>query len=183
MTEKKATRVRERQNPLRERYKTVPDEAMIVDRAKTTGGTDNDPFHGRVVPGSRDYGITWPFGIHHAVGGYHDAPNPGDLLCAALAACLDSTIRMIADHLDIVLTALEVDVAGHVDVSGSLLVERSVPVGFQSMRCSVDIQAAKDTNPKLMKTLLSAAENSCVVMQTLRAWVAVETHVNGAAHA
>lgn len=28
------------------------------------------------------------FGIHRAIGGFHDYPNPGDLLNAALAACL-----------------------------------------------------------------------------------------------
>lgn len=179
MTAHDTTRVRERQDPLRERYKVTPEEAAITDRARTTGGVGTDPFHGAVVPGSEDYGVEWAFGIHHAVGGDHDAPNPGDVLCAALAVCLDSTLRIIADRLGVTLTSLEVDVSADVDVRGTLLVDRTVPVGFQSMRCHVDVQAAEGTDPKLMQKLLAAAEHSCVVLQTLRSGVPVETSVGG----
>lgn len=179
MTEKEATDVRERQDHLRERYKDAPEEAAITDRARSTGGIDTDPFHGHVVPGSKDYGVKWSFGIHHAVGGFHDAPNPGDILCAALAACLDSTLRMIADRLGIKLISLEVKVTANVDVRGTLNVDRTVPVEFQQMRCHVDVQAAEGTETKLMKKLLAAAEHSCVVLQTLRSGVSVETSVSG----
>lgn len=175
MVEAKTVNVRARQNPLRERYKEVPEEALITDRARTTGGVETDPFHGSLVPGSQEYGIVWPFSIHSAVGGFHDGPNPGDLLCAALAACLDSAIRMIASHLGISLTFLEVDVTADVDVRGTLTVDRTVPVGFQTMRCHVTLQAAEGTNPRLMEKLVAAAEYSCVTLQTLRAGVAVET--------
>lgn len=180
MTEQDVKSMRERQDPLRERYEAAPEEAKITDRARTTEGTETDPFHGFVVPGSEDFGVKWPFGIHRAVGGYHDAPNPGDVLCAALAVCLDSTIRMIAERLGVGLTSLEVDVTADVDVRGTLLVDRTVPVGFQSMRCHVDVQAAAGTDPKLMKKLLAAAEHSCVVLQTLRSGVPVETSFGGA---
>ena len=179
MTEHNTSSVRERQAPLRERYKDSPGAAAITDEARTTGGTDTDPFHGQVVPGSEDHGVTWPFGIHRAVGGHHDAPNPGDVLCAAPAVCLDSTIRMIADRLGIQLTSLEVNVTADVDVRGTLLVDRTVPVGFQSMQCNVDVQAAEGTNPQLMQKLLAAAEHSCVVLQTLRSGVPVETSFDG----
>lgn len=179
MAEKDSTSVRERQDPLRERYQIAPEEAAITDRARTTGGTDADPFHGFVLAGSADFGVRWPFGIHRAVGGDHDAPNPGDVLCAALAACLDSTIRMIAERLGVSLSSLEVDVTAEVDVRGTLLVDSTVPVGFQSMRCDVDVQAAEGTDPKLVQKLLDAAEHSCVVLQTLRSGVPVETRFNG----
>ncbi|MDZ7780753.1 MAG: OsmC family protein [Gemmatimonadota bacterium] len=179
MAEKDSTSVRERQDPLRERYKAAPEEAAITDRARTTGGTNADPFHGFVLAGSEDFGVSWPFGIHRAVGGYHDAPNPGDVLCAALAACLDSTIRMIAERLDVTLKLLEVAVTADVDVRGTLLVDRTVPVGFQSMRCHVDVQVAEGTDPKRVQNLLDAAEHSCVVLQTLRSGVPVETHFSG----
>lgn len=175
MAESTAHDVRSRQDPLRERYKTAPAEAMITDHARTKDGTRIDPFHGRVVPGSKDYGIDWPFGIHHAVGGYHDGPNPGDILCAALATCLDSTIRMIAGRLGVRLLELEVDVEANVDVRGTLIVDRSVPVGFQKMRCSARLQPAEGTDPELVKRLLAAAEHSCIVLQTLRSGIPVET--------
>ena len=179
MREAKTVNVRTRQHPLRERYKEAPGDALIADRAKTTGGVATDPFHGSVVPGSQEYGIVWPFSIHSVVGGYHDGPNPGDLLCAALAACLDSTIRIIANLLGVILTSLEVDVSADVDARGTLVVDRTVPVGFQTMRCHVTLQAAEGTNPRLMEKLLAAAEYSCVTLQTLRSGVSVETRFQG----
>jgi len=180
MSEHDATGVRQRQDPLRKRYQVAPAEASITDRARTTGGVDSDPFHGRVRAGSKDHGSAWPFGIHPAVGGFGDAPNPGDVLCAALAACLDSTLRMIAERLGIALTSLEVEVTAEVDVRGTLLVDKDVPVGFQAMTCRVDVQAVPGTDPRLLKKLIAASENSCVVLQTLRSGVSVETRVNAA---
>jgi uncharacterized OsmC-like protein len=167
--------VRSRQDPLRKHYKVSPEDARITDRAKTSGGTGMDPFHGKVVPGSEDHGVEWPFGIHRAVGGFHDGPNPGDLLAAALAACLDSTIRVIAGRMGVSLTSLSVEVVGEIDVRGCLLVDREVPVGFQEMRCHVALEAANGTDPQFVQMLLAASENSCVNFQTLRSGVRITT--------
>jgi uncharacterized OsmC-like protein len=164
-----------RQAPLRELYGKIPEEAMIPDRGRSTGGLETDPFHGYVKPGSKDYGVVWPFGIHSAVGGDHDAPNPGDMLCVALAACMDSTIRMLAEHLGMTLTSLDVEVLAEVDVRGCLVVDRKVPVGFQKMKCRVNIQTTEGTDPKLVDMLKAASEYSCVVMNTLRSGVPIET--------
>lgn len=180
MTKKDALSVRERQDPLRQRYVGAPAEALITDGAKTTWNHDASPFHGQVVPGTKDYGVVWPFGIHHAVGGYHDAPNPGDMLCAALAACLDSTLRIIADRLGISLTKLEVEVTAEVDVRGTLMVDRAVPVGFQTMRCQVKIGTAEGTDSKLVQKLVAASEHSCVNLRTLLANLPIETSVHEA---
>ncbi|PVV11756.1 MAG: hypothetical protein B6D77_06235 [gamma proteobacterium symbiont of Ctena orbiculata] len=170
--------VRDRQTPLQQRYQVNPDEALINDQARTSGGVENDPFHGTVHPGKPDTSVALHFGIHSAVGGYHDAPNPGDLLCAALAACLDSTLRIIADRLGVRLQSLEVAVLGEVDVRGTLMVDRMVQVGFHKMSCRIDIQAEKQTDPRLVEKLIAAAEHSCVTLQTLRSGVNVETSVN-----
>ena len=178
MNNKDVTGVRARQDPLCKRYKETPEEAVITDRARTTGGVDTDPFHGHVVVGNKEHGAVLPFGIHRAVGGYSDAPNPGDILCAALAACLDSTIRIISDRLGVALTSLEVEVTADVDVRGTLIVDKNVPVGFQAMRCHVNVQAADGTDPRLMKKLVAASEHSCVNLQTLRSSVSIETSLS-----
>jgi uncharacterized OsmC-like protein len=173
---KKASLVRQRQEPLCERYRGAPAEAWINDGAQTISACGGDAFHGVVVPAN---GGDAPvqFGIHRAVGGFHDYPNPGDLLSAALAACFDSTLRMIADRLGVRLETLEVRVDSECDVRGCLLVERTVPVGFQRMRCGVRLRAKDHIDEETIKMLLGAAEHSCVVMQTLRNGVVVETHV------
>jgi uncharacterized OsmC-like protein len=84
---------------------------------------------------------------------------------------------MIADHLGIRLESLEVKVDAECDVRGCLLVERTVPVGFQRMRCGVRLQTKDNIDEETIRMLLAAAEHSCVVMQTLRNGVAVQTQV------
>src|SRR4029079_2211277 len=71
--------VQRRQDPLRARYSIATAEARIVDAAQTISACGWDAFHGVVVPNN---GVDAPlqFGIHRTVGGFHDHPNPGDLL-------------------------------------------------------------------------------------------------------
>ena len=89
---------------------------------------------GSVQIGAPDFGVTAPVGVHRAVGGMHDLPVPGDILCAALVACVDTTIRILSNHLGIPLSSLEVDVQADCDVRGTLLVD---PFRFElvSIRC------------------------------------------------
>jgi uncharacterized OsmC-like protein len=176
MAKAKANLVQQRQNPLRDLYRRVPAEAWISDGARTINGCGDDPFHGAVVPNNSPE-APLRFGIHRAVGGDHDFPNPGDLLSAALAACFDSTLRMIAEHLGIRLKSVEVEVDAEVDVRGCLLVERSVPVGFQNMLCRVRLEPEDRLQSEQLQMLLAATEQSCVVFQTLRNGVAVRAQI------
>jgi uncharacterized OsmC-like protein len=176
MATRKASLVQQRQEPLRDRYRTAPTEAWISDGAMTINACGGDPFHGDVLPANSRSG-PMRFGIHRAIGGDHDYPNPGDLLAAALAACFDSTLRMLADHLGIRLRSLDVTVDAECDVRGCLLVDRSVPVGFQNMRCSVRLQPEGPVEDEKLTMLVAAAEKSCVVLQTLRHGVPVQTQV------
>lgn len=180
--------VARRQDPLCRHYHTAPDDAWITDAAHTRGGAATDPFHGEVVAGSV-HPDRMAFGIHRAVGGDHDRPNPGDLLCAALASCLDAALRMIADRLGIEILELSVHVIASVDVRGTLLVDRDVPVGFQSMRATVALTVPEGTDQRLLERLAAATEHSCVNLQTLRAGTDVRTEFQlsaaepGGAHA
>lgn len=164
---------KQRQDPLRERYRTAPKEAWIVDTAATVAKSVKDPFHCTVAPGG-GHGELWEAGIHRAIGGYHDRANPGDILCAALASCFHSTLQIIADRLEVPVARLEVSVQAEVDARGTLLVDRNVPVGFQKMNCEVRLEPAANVPIEKVKMLLAAAEYSCVVLQTLRSGVQVQ---------
>ena len=118
------------------------------------------------LDGGRPTDLT--FGVHKAVGGEGDYPVPGELLCAAVATCLDSTIRIIANRMHIELGSLQVQVEAQVDVRGTLLVERHVPVGFQTINVEVRLDALQDVESRKVDMLLRAAEHSCIVIQTLR---------------
>ena len=138
--------------------------------------------HGTVVAEnmadpSRPSRVAWRYGIDQAVGGLHDAPNPAEMLCAALAACADGSIRMLADLLRVQLTDLAVEVSGQVDVRGTLGIDRSVAVGFERLGMTVRIQAVPDAPPEGIGRLIDAAERACIVLDTLRRGVPVDVTV------
>lgn len=168
------TSVHNAQKPLRAKYKATPAAAVVTDHARACGASAADPFHSSVEP-MDGCGVSIPVGVHAALGGPHDAPTPGDLLCAALAACQDSAVRMVANLLGVELLALEVRVSAEVDVRGAMALDAAVPVGFQSMRCEVQLQAKEGTPPELLEKLRVAAERCCVVQQTLKSPPPVET--------
>jgi uncharacterized OsmC-like protein len=165
-----------RQAPLRRLYQERPEEALTRKTARTTSTNiaPTDPFHGEVEIGD-GYGTVVRFGLDRYVGGLHDAPNPGDLLCAALASCADGAIRMIADRLGITLTALEVEVTGELDVRGCLLVDRDVRVGFERLSCRVRLAASDGTDRRRLDALVAAADRVCVNLDTLRSGIDVTT--------
>jgi uncharacterized OsmC-like protein len=168
-----ASFVRQRQAPLRERYAEHPDEAITVKYARTVTAPGLDCIHGVVIPG-KDYDVTWQLGIDRTVGGDQDAPNPGDVLCAALASCMDGMVRMVGDIMAIELTNVSVEVVGDVDVRGTMAIDPAAPIGFRSMTCTVNLQTAPGTDPRQIHALRATTERLCVNLQTLRAGVPVE---------
>jgi uncharacterized OsmC-like protein len=164
--------VLKRQAPLRTSYQQQPDQARIVKHVRTAMLDGTDALHGAVIPGD-SYNVTIKYGIDRAVGGYHDAPNPGELLCAALAACADATLRMVADTLGVVVEDLEVEVLGRVDVRASLGMNVDTPVAFQALECKVHLQVAEQTPTALVQRLLTGAELSCINLATLKNGVPV----------
>lgn len=106
------------------------------------------------------------------MGGDHDLPNPSDILCAALASCFESTIRLISNRLDIQLSETKVTASAEVDVRGTLMIDKSVSVGYQSMHLDV-VLVSHAPNQKIMNILLRAAEQSCIVYQTIKRGVPI----------
>ena len=164
--------VREGQASLREAYRNDPQLAWVVDHASVEAVDLQDPFHGSVRVGTRSptqVGVA----VHGALGGPHDAPCPGDLLCGALASCQEASLRMVANLYGVQLTALKIDVRGGVDVRGTLGMAPQVPVAFQWLEVDVFLRAAAHTPAERVPQILKAAERACVVLQTLRAGVPV----------
>jgi uncharacterized OsmC-like protein len=166
--------VRSRQAPLKAAFRERPQEALTRKWAATSAREVpvTDPFHGEVEVGA-GYGTLVRYGIDHAVGGLHDQPNPGDLLCAALAACADATIRMAAEAFGVTLEDLTVEVTSDWDARGALGVNREVRVGLQALECRISLTAAPDTDPRLLDKIISAGERYCVILDTLRGGVDV----------
>jgi uncharacterized OsmC-like protein len=158
--------VHRRQMELNKIYVANPNQASIVDSSVVVGQNLSDPFRTEVLISS-EFKVPMKIGVHRAVGGDHDYPNPGDLLCAALAACVESTLRMIASRLEIELFETKIVVTANIDVRGTLIMDKSVPVGFQSMHIAMEI-GARNISDKMIHTLVNATKRSCVVYQTLK---------------
>jgi uncharacterized OsmC-like protein len=172
-----------RQQALRELYAEHPEAATIRKRVRTGPGGDGDPFHSTVVPQNvphpeRPYGVEWRIGPDEAVGGLHDAPNPGDLLCGALAGCFDGTVRMIAGLLGVELEQLEVEASASMDVRGALAIDPEIRVGLQAMRLHVRLRPAPGTPAHVTDALTRAAERYCITLDTLRGGLPVEVAVD-----
>jgi hypothetical protein len=167
--------VRERQQPLRALYAEHPEEAITFKRVRAVNAPDSDAMHGRVVATAPEYeGLVWRYGTDRKLGGPHDAPNGGEILCAALAACMDNSFRLIADHLGVELSDLEVEVTGDVDVRGCMAIHPDVRPGFRWMAVEARIQPAAGTDPRLMAGGGARAPRLCVTLDTLRDGVPVE---------
>ncbi|TXN37820.1 OsmC family protein [Flagellimonas hymeniacidonis] len=158
--------VHERHLVLKEKYLEDSTSGWITDSAEVIGINLHDPFRTSVSINNK-MKVPFKIGVHNAVGGDHDFPNPGDLLCASLASCFESTIRLISNKLGIELIETKINATAQVDVRGTLMFDKSVPVEFQSMHIDALI-IAKNTTEKLLHQLIEGAKRSCIVYQTIK---------------
>ena len=166
--------IRARQAPIRQRYLDDPDNAVEV--LSVHGGASDlaDPLHVVVSPDSMP-DVLFLSGAHAAVGGDGDVPCSGDLLLAALAACQETTLRMVAANMGIDLEELEVSVEADWDPRGTLAMGRDFPVGITAIRAHTRVVVRGDEREERARRLLHSAERYCVILQTLQAGVPVES--------
>lgn len=153
--------LRERQEPLKQRYRDEPGEARITLMAKGSEGDDAVACSvdlGRMVQGAE---------AHEGVGGPGTGACSGDLLLGALAACAQLTCQMVAASMGIETRSIQVEVEGDLDLRGTFGVSREVPVGFEAIRLAFRIDAPGADEDELA-SLIEKTERYCTVLQTLR---------------
>jgi uncharacterized OsmC-like protein len=154
------------QAPLKDAYRADPTSARITLRAR--GSQTDVPVSCSVDLGRAVYEAQ----AHGGVGGAGTGACSGDLLLGALAACAQLTCQMVAESMGLA-ARIEVEVEGELDLRGTLGVDRHAPVGFESIRVRLDVDAP-GASPEQLK-LLERTERHCVVLQTLRSPPPVET--------
>lgn len=160
--------VRERQGPLVSNYRQRPEDAVIVKRARTVPVSEQDPFHTAVTVDGPYPEDVWHLGIDEKIGGDNDLPNAAEMLLAALAGCLASTLRMVADNLQVAIESLEVEAHGEVDSRGCLAMDDAVAVGFETIHLDVHLKVAEGADSARVALLEELAERLCVTADTLR---------------
>src|SRR6516162_3829814 len=164
-----AVELRAMQAPLKDRYKTDPKAAFITLRAK---GTLDDAHIACKVETGRALAVA---GLHPATGGSGLALCSGDMLLEALVACAGVTLKAVSTALDIALESASVTAEGDIDFRGTLGVAKDAPVGFAQIRLA--FQVATDAPDDKLTGLLALTERYCVVYQTLKGGLPIDTRM------
>jgi uncharacterized OsmC-like protein len=147
------------QAPIKEKYKTHPQAAVITLRAE---GRIGEGIACRVDTGR----ALVEAGLHPATGGTGMQACSGDMLLEALVACAGVTLKAVATALGINLRDAKVFAEGDLDVRGTLGVARDAPVGFRAIRLRFALDT--DAPAEQKKRLIELTERYCVVLQTIR---------------
>src|ERR1700728_4054407 len=157
------------QAPIKDRYKTSPEAAVITLKAK--GALDDTNIACKVETG-RALAVA---GLHPATGGSGLELCSGDMLLEALVACAGVTLKAVATALDIPLKSGTVSAEGDLDFRGTLGVAKDAPVGFAQIRLRFDL--ATDAPQEKLDQLLKLTERYCVVYQTIKNGPPVEISI------
>ena len=159
------------QAPLKERYKTEPEAAVVTLSAsgELGEGVSCSVQTGRALAEA---------GLHPATGGDGSLLCSGDMLLEALVACAGVTLRAVSTSLGVEVSSGRVRAEGDLDFRGTLGVDREAPVGFSEIRLSFDLET--DADESQLATLQRLTERYCVVYQTLAGGPALSTTVSAA---
>lgn len=138
--------------------KNNPQLANSVFRASTH--SDNPGFTVR----SEVRGFTVPIDEPRELGGNDTAPNPVELLLAALGGCQEIVYRAFAAVLGIEINSIEVHAKGYIDLHGFLGLAE-VPAGFTNI--SFTTRIVSTASPESIGQLAALVEKHCPVQDTL----------------
>lgn len=168
-----ATALRALQAPIKDRYKTDPDAAVIVLKAR--GRIDDQAIACKVETGR----ALATAGLHPASGGSGLELCSGDMLLEALVACAGVTLKAVSTALEIGLDDAVVSAEGDLDFRGTLGVDKEAPVGFREIRVTFEVKT--DAPEEKLASLLKLTERYCVVYQTVKGGTPVSVELKRAA--
>jgi len=122
-------------------------------------------FHGAKQDVERSRSFQLDADEHPILLGRDQAPNAGEYLLQALAACVTSTLVYHAAARGIVIEEVESKVEGDIDLRGFLGVDKNVRNGFQNIRMSFDIAA--DLSDQELQELANLGPTFSPVFDTL----------------
>lgn len=109
-------------------------------------------------------GFTVPIDEPRELGGNDTAPNPVELLLAALGGCQEIVYRAFAAVMGIEITTIEVHAKGHLDLHGFLGLAE-VPAGFTNI--SFTTRIVSPASSENIRQLAALVEKHCPVQDTL----------------
>ena len=153
-----AQELRSMQAPLKERYTSDPDSAVITLSAT---GTIGEGVTCKVETGGKIAEAE----LHPLTGGDGMSLCSGDMLLEALVACAGVTLNAVATAIEVDLRDASVTAEGDLDFRGTLGVSKEAPVGFSNIRLTFDLDT--DAPREQLDTLIKLTERYCVVFQSI----------------
>ena len=152
--------LRERQAPLKERYRADPSAARVPLVATADFA---DPGITCTVDG---WAGPVRAGLHSATGGDGADACSGDMMLQALLACSGVTLRSVATAMGLTIRSAHLRADATFDARGTLGLDREVPVGVQDVVITADLDT--DADDSALERLAASTERYCVVAQSLR---------------
>jgi uncharacterized OsmC-like protein len=97
--------------------------------------------------------------------GRNEGANPVEFLLHALAGCVTTTTVLHAAARGIKLRKLSTELTGNIDLQGLLALDDRVPVGYESIRIKMDIEA--DCSDEDLAELIAFAQRHSPVCNTV----------------
>lgn len=174
-----ANTLRAKQKPLKDQYRSDPSTALVT---LSSSGNLDPTSTSLTCSLSAGQAARKVAGLHQAAGGEgFDASGElcsGDMLLESLVACFGVTVRAVATSLGIPTNNGTITAEGDLDFRGTMGIKdpegNAVPVGFKTIRLIVRLDVDEEHKSKVDK-LVELSERYCVVLQTIRTGVNVET--------
>ncbi|EXJ80522.1 hypothetical protein A1O1_08668 [Capronia coronata CBS 617.96] len=174
-----ANSLRTKQKPLKDKYRSDPSSALVTLSSSGTLDPTSTSLTCSLSAGTAARKLA---GLHKAAGGAgFDASGElcsGDMLLESLVACFGVTVRAVATSLGVPIKNGTITAAADLDFRGTMGIKdpdgNAVPVGFTKIKLSVKIDVDEEHESKVKK-LIELSERYCVVLQTLKAGVPIET--------
>jgi len=170
--------LREKQKPLKDKYRSDPSSALVT---LSSSGTLDVGLSCSIGTAAQAKKVA---GLHQAAGGAgFDASGElcsGDMLLESLVACFGVTVRAVATSMGIPINGGSIKCEGDLDFRGTMGIKgedgQAVPVGFKSVRLILNLDVPEEHKGSVDK-LISLSERYCVVLQTIKQGVSVETQL------
>lgn len=170
------SKLREKQKPLKDKYRSDPSSALVT---LSSSGSLDQGLSCSLATASQAKKVA---GLHPAAGGAgFDASGElcsGDMLLESLVACFGVTVRAVATSMGIPIDGGSITCQGDLDFRGTLGIKgadgEAIPVGFKSIRLIIRLEVSEEHKGSVEK-LIQLSERYCVVLQTIKQGVSVET--------
>ena len=96
------------------------------------------------------------------LGGQDSAPNPVELVLAALGTCQEIMYSAYASVMGIELDSVEVDIRGYLDLKGLFGMDEDIPPGYK--RIGFETRLNSSAPKKKLLELIDTVENHCPVL-------------------